>query len=88
LGIGFAVFVAGCATPMHELREHAAYAFGCSLTNQLRVTQVDEQTWSVEGCGNEATYLRVCSHGLGKIRCNWFQLSIKYPNPNEGSRAP
>jgi len=82
-GIALAVVAAGCATPFDQLREQAADAFQCSATKDLVVTRLDDLTWKVEGCGNEATYIRVCSHGPGKIHCTWGQITIKYPNPNE-----
>ena len=68
LAVAAALLLIGCAAHPHVTRK-ASYDLRCP-EDQLEVTEIDEKTQQVRGCGNSATYVQVCKPGGEE--CTWM----------------
>lgn len=64
--------VAGCATGPHPAVVLAAKDLGCEAKG-LTLHELFPRKVRVEGCGKEATYVKVCSGYGMDAKCGWAQ---------------
>ena len=68
------VALAGCAARanQHQLTRRAAFDLGCTA-DQIEVTEIDERTRGVRGCGQQATYVESCDGPVNNSNttCTW-----------------
>jgi hypothetical protein len=64
----------GCGATEAQLRARAAYDMQCDQS-QLQITQIDDRTMGVSGCGQRTVYVESCAgrdgYG-GKHDCTWI----------------
>ena len=71
----FAVAAVACApSPQaEELRVRAAYDMKCSNRDDIRVTDLGNDTYDAAGCGKRATYAWVCRGHGPMAPCKWVR---------------
>jgi len=60
------LLVPGCGPSQQQLKSRASYDFRCP-ENQLQVVKIDSRTRGVQGCGQQATYVKSCDG-----TCTWI----------------
>lgn len=78
---------AGSSSDRDTLRPRAAFDLDCTQ-QQLHVTQLNDTTYGVRGCGRQATYVWSChSVGSSGTECDWnlnggpYNLAPAPPTP-------
>lgn len=66
--------LAACGPSEQKLQTRAAYDFNCPGP-QLQLVKLDQRTRGVQGCGQRATYVWVCSGN----DCTWVLNSDSRP---------
>jgi hypothetical protein len=64
----------GCGGPSTlQLLTRAAFDMNCEQA-ELTITEIDNRTRGVEGCGKRATYVKACSTNrwTGVMDCTWL----------------
>lgn len=72
------LFLASCATgaTAKELRTRAAYELNCP-DESLKLTELDDTTMGVEGCGQRAVYVKDCGYDPNhRERCRWVANTV------------
>ena len=83
----------GASNVRDTLRPRAAFDLGCTQ-QQLNVTQLNDTTYGVRGCGRQATYVWSCHNVAGSnSQCDWSLNAGPYtlappPAPPEAPVAP
>ena len=78
--LGLGALLGGCATASNEVHpvvSMAAFDLNCPRA-KLRYTQINDDTWGVDGCGQRAKYIRACRQVRDPLlgwndRCQWVR---------------
>ncbi len=76
------VLSAGCGASVGQLRSRASFDLQCPK-NQIQITQIDQRTMGVLGCGQQATYVENCAGQewlWGGSDCTWIQNTHSRPS--------
>jgi hypothetical protein len=70
-----------CGATEEQLRSRSAIDLNCPQT-QIQMTQIDERTMGVRGCGQRAVYVESCDGPKGGMatECTWVLNSDTKPN--------
>lgn len=59
---------------MEQLQSRASFDLQCP-PNQIQTTRIDDRTYGVHGCGQQATYVESCENPNGawgsRTGCTW-----------------
>jgi hypothetical protein len=67
------VTLSACGASLEQLQARAAFDLNCPQ-DKLQVTEIDDRTRGVRGCGQQVTYVESCQAigGYGqKMGCTW-----------------
>ena len=81
--------VASCTANLEQLRDRASYDLGCPR-EELLLSEIDDRTYGVDGCGQRVTYVEVCEAPIGSPgrRCTWALNTDSRPIDDVSTRPP